>query len=296
MSWGNKNQKIIILSVVSVFLTAMTMILGAPFLKVLRRETPFAIFWLLAIAVSSALYFLSQPSLALMNLIAFTIIGVYHEAEVKNISRFKSGVFAVASGFITTVIGVKFWLLMNPQVNLLAQMTTAVEQLLAQTKKMGNEMPFDVAAVISQLPSALISTIIVFLAVALIYEKRVSYWFELNLDQTKTQASLLTFKVPDFLIWVTMFSLLASFINVGNKDINVIGSNILNVMMILYFWQGLAVTEVFFRSFKVFFLIRFFAYFILISQLFPILSGIGVIDFWVNFRDRFSKMTAAKAN
>ena len=274
----------------------MTMILGAPFLKVLRRETPFAIFWLLAIAVSLALYFLSQPSLALMNMIAFTVIGAYHEAEVKNISRFKSGVFAVTSGFITTVIGVKFWLLMNPQVNLLAQMTTAVEQLLAQTKKMGNEMPFDVAAVISQLPSALISTIIVFLAVALIYEKRVSYWFELNLDQTKTQVSLLTFKVPDFLIWVTMFSLLASFINVGNKDINVIGSNILNVMMILYFWQGLAVTEVFFRSFKVFFLIRFFAYFILISQLFPILSGIGVIDFWVNFRDRFSKMTAAKVN
>jgi hypothetical protein len=82
----------------------------------------------------------------------------------------------------------------------------------------------------------------------------------------------------------------------GSDDLLILGSNVFNVALILYFFQGLAVTEVFLLAMRAGLFFRLFTYFILIGQLFFVVSAIGVIDFWVDFRRRFKPVGPVQNN
>jgi hypothetical protein len=78
--------------------------------------------------------------------------------------------------------------------------------------------------------------------------------------------------------------------NFNIKALEILGVNIVNVMTVLYFFQGLAILEVSLRSFRAGALTRAALYIILVGQMFPLVSAIGLIDYWVDFRRRLRKI------
>ncbi len=127
------------------------------------------------------------------------------------------------------------------------------------------------------------------LALALILEQPFGRIFRLPLEKIEG-LNLLGFKLPDSFIWIAMISFLFSFLDIGQKDLSLIATNIVNIMVVLYFFQGLAVVEAFFTALKLGFFIRFITYVVFLIQLFFLVAGIGLIDYWLEFRKRFIRI------
>ncbi|ASD65333.1 hypothetical protein [Bdellovibrio bacteriovorus] len=93
-----------------------------------------------------------------------------------------------------------------------------------------------------------------------------------------------------------MTAFLLTMVSFGGKAIAILAVNILNVAIVLYFFQGLAVLEVFLNSMRAGLFIRVLTYIILVGQLLPILAVVGLIDYWVDFRARLRKMKTPSEN
>ena len=78
--------------------------------------------------------------------------------------------------------------------------------------------------------------------------------------------------------------------------ISVVALNVFNVVMGIYFFQGLAVLEVGFLTFRIGNFTRFLVYFIIVGQLFFLLSAVGIIDYWADFRKRMGNMRSRQGS
>ncbi|MDD2736318.1 MAG: YybS family protein [Desulfuromonadaceae bacterium] len=93
-----------------------------------------------------------------------------------------------------------------------------------------------------------------------------------------------TFKNPDLLVWLLIacgFTLLLPL-----SPITTPALNILLIITMLYFFQGMAVVSAMIKKYSVPTLLRIFLYAMLIVQpyLLALVAGIGIFDLWVDFR------------
>jgi hypothetical protein len=145
-----------------------------------------------------------------------------------------------------------------------------------------------------QVPSAIAIVLILALGVGLIFERRVFSWLNLPREKIASQLKLLEYRVPDFFIWVAMIAFLLTMVSFGGKAIAILAVNIVNVALVLYFFQGLAVLEVLLNSMRAGTFTRVLVYIILVGQLVLILSIVGLIDYWLDFRGRIRRMSIPK--
>ncbi|KPA10051.1 conserved hypothetical protein, membrane [Candidatus Magnetomorum sp. HK-1] len=96
--------------------------------------------------------------------------------------------------------------------------------------------------------------------------------------------SLNCWKSPDILVWGVIVS--GSIMLIPSDMLTILGCNALIVLMVIYFFQGIAVMSFFFEKKNVSKLVRMMLYsFIVIHQLSLILIiGIGLFDVWADFR------------
>ncbi|MBO9668271.1 MAG: DUF2232 domain-containing protein, partial [Bdellovibrio sp.] len=87
---------------------------------------------------------------------------------------------------------------------------------------------------------------------------------------------------------------LLTMVSFGGKAIAILAVNIVNVALVLYFFQGLAVLEVLLNSMRAGTFTRVLVYIILVGQLVLILSIVGLIDYWLDFRGRIRRMSVPK--
>jgi uncharacterized protein YybS (DUF2232 family) len=93
-----------------------------------------------------------------------------------------------------------------------------------------------------------------------------------------------TFKNPDLLVWLLIvcgFTLLFPLSLITTPALNV-----LLIITMLYFFQGMAVVSAMIKKYSVPALLRIFLYTMLIIQpyLLALVAGIGIFDLWVDFR------------
>jgi len=93
-----------------------------------------------------------------------------------------------------------------------------------------------------------------------------------------------TFKNPDLLVWLLIvcgFTLLLPLSLITTPALN-----ILLIITVLYFFQGMAVVSAMIKKYSVPSLLRIFLYTMLIIQpyLLALVAGIGIFDLWVDFR------------
>ncbi|RYZ82550.1 MAG: DUF2232 domain-containing protein [Proteobacteria bacterium] len=288
-------QKFFTIFSISVLLSLLTVVFGAPLMRVLRMTYGALAYWLLGTVVTVGLWLL-VPSLSYFVGPVWMTLGVYMELERKGLRWVVSGILGVIAGALFFTGFAAFNLYRNGVHNLAAA-EALVKQFADELNKGNPGLQVDASLLVQLIPSAVVIIMIVALGIGLIFERRAFSWLNMPRERVASQLKLLEFRLPDFVIWIAMGAFLLTMENFNVKALEILGLNIVNVLTILYFFQGIAILEVSLRSFKAGALLRAAIYIILVGQLFPLVSALGLIDYWVDFRKRLRKMRLApKAN
>jgi hypothetical protein len=288
-------QKLITITTLLILLSMLTLVFGAPLLRVLRKSFGPLAYWLIGALVVGAAWALdAQPFAAVIGAVWMTL-GAYNECEEKGIGWWISGVFSLTAGFAALFAGAVVSLMKNG-VNTYAEVVKIMESFSQKVTEMNPVVKLDPEVLTQQIPSAMVIVLILALGLGLIYERRVFSWLGLPREKTASQLKLLEYRVPDYFIWIAMTAFLLTMVSFGGKAIAILAVNIVNVSVVLYFFQGLAVLEVFLYSMRAGLFTRILTYLIMVGQLMLILSVIGLIDYWVDFRRRIRKLMLAGNN
>lgn len=276
------NQKWVrstILMAWSLLLTALTLVLGGPALKILRNEQGKLAYWLCTLVVGCGLVLLKWHFFACSFLSLALLIGIYSDLEEKKLEVLPAGFFSVLITTLAIGGALAMWIYRTGS-GWLSVLETKTSDLFSQVQTMAG-VTFDPKALLVQMPSAIVIILALSLFLAVVMDrKRVP---------KPGRERLTAFRLPDFTVWIFILSLLAAFIHTDKTWIRAVGSNVFNVMLVVYFFQGLAVI---FRTYEVlkvglFWQVIMTALFVV--QLFPAVSFIGLVDYWMDFRGRLNK-------
>lgn len=109
-------------------------------------------------------------------------------------------------------------------------------------------------------------------------------WIKYIVKDDSKKRSLLDWSLPDYYVWVFIAAAFMMFLPVD--FIRKAGVNLLLVMALVYFFQGLAITFFLFKKAKVPQVLQWIiSLFILLQPLFAIVvSAMGLFDIWIDFR------------
>ncbi|MGZ3744323.1 MAG: DUF2232 domain-containing protein [Pseudobdellovibrionaceae bacterium] len=289
----NSPRQFLAIFSLSVLLSLLTVVCGAPLMRVLRITYGAVTYWLLGIVAIVIFWFIDVPALSVFVGSIWMTLGIYVELERKGLRWAISALIGIIAGCLF-FIGAALINLEKLGVYNLAAAETLVKQFITDKVFTVNPgLQLDASVLVQLIPSVVVTILVVSLGVGLIFEKRVFSWLKLPRERVASQLKLLEFRVPDFVIWIAMVAFLLTMENFHVKALEILGMNIVNVVTVLYFFQGLAILEVSLRSFKAGALLRTGIYIILVGQLFPVMSAVGLIDYWVDFRRRLTKMRLA---
>jgi len=96
--------------------------------------------------------------------------------------------------------------------------------------------------------------------------------------------ALKLWKAPDYLIWVLIGC--GGLLMLPGSTLKIVGLNILLVLLMIYFFQGIAIVSFFFEKKQFPRLLRVFFYTLIAIQQIVLLVviGLGIFDMWINFR------------
>lgn len=265
-----------------VILTLSTGIFGAAPMLLLRRTSDTLNFiFLQMLTITVALYFKAQM-LSLLILCASVLVLTFVALETKPILvRSVSSVLAGAAAFFLVLF---LWVHFKEGANFWTWISSQIEVYYNQAKAVIGEMNIDLKTLTHQIPSLIITMMALNLWVAVLLDSRA----QSRLGMLRPQAEIKNFRTPDAFIWVVIVSLLFSFLKTPVPGLQETALNILNVSLLLYFFQGLSVLSFLMETMNFGSLLKMIVYFIFIAQLLlPIC--LGILDFWLNFRNKISK-------
>jgi len=286
--------KCALLVTLSVFLTAFTIVLGAAPLRVLRQKLSRKAFFILGLSVGFVFIILKAYLLASLFIIFILMIGVYKEMELHGHSVLGSGFYSLIISLLTVASGFCLWAFSAGPV-WKEKIIEQIEIFLSALQGMSSQTILSISAeeLMLQLPSGVTILLILSLFLSLVLEKRIMFWMP---KKVKSTENLRDFRLPEYCIWFLLVSILGAFYKSEANVLQPLAANVLNVFIVVYFFQGLAVVAHFFDTFKVSFLWRVLWMTILVLQMFLLLSLIGVLDLWVNFRAWFLKKATPMKN
>lgn len=275
----------------TVFFAWATVLLAAGPVRALRRASPLWVFWPAAVAVPAVLWLIGFDSASLAIAAVILVVGLFTEIEIWTGNR---GLAAIgASGALAAAAGLGFgaWcrsMKTSPGVWL----TKWIEPGLAKLKEMNPSLSFDIESVVAQVPSGVLIIALLTLALALLTE---ATWLRfLGLQRPRLGERWTSFRLWDVTIYALMLALLAAFTRHDVKLVTVIGLNVLNVLVVLYFFQGMAVAFKAFDVFGVGYFWRGLFGFVLTFQLALLVAAVGVADYWLDFRSRLRRPIGPK--
>lgn len=268
------------------FFAWATVLLAAGPVRALRRSSPFWVFWPVAFAIVGTLWFSGAASAALALAAVIMVVGLATEIECWGGNR---GVAAIASiGALCTAVGLGFgaWC-RSIKISPATWLAKWIEPSLMKLKEFNPSLTFDADSVVAQLPSGLIIVCLFALALAVLTE---TTWIRfLDARPVAVGKRWTDFKLWDATIYLLMATLLAAFTRHDVKVVSVVGLNMLNVLIVLYFFQGMAVVFKALDFFAVGMFWRVLTGFILTLQLALLVAIVGVADYWVGFRDKLTR-------
>ncbi|MEY4617384.1 MAG: hypothetical protein RJB66_2344 [Pseudomonadota bacterium] len=288
MGVSKRYLKLGLMVILSVLGSALPFLLVAPVIRVAHKNFSSGAFWTSYLLGVLILVGFGLIPVAISLLSVTLLMGLFSEIYKRYRNMFAAGFPAVAVSAAVTVSATQQWLI-SKGTTLALRLQEQVQIVLKQAQQVNSMVKIEPEYLLGQVPSVLAALLIMSLALALILETPISRLFGFA-TESEDKLHLLDFKLPDSYIWIAMVSFLFSFIDIGNKSVSMAATNVVNVMVVLYFFQGLAVVEAFFAALRVGFFVRFLTYAVFLVQLFFLVAAIGVIDFWVEFRRRFLRL------
>jgi hypothetical protein len=267
----------------SAILTAVLAFIGGAPQRSLRKASGPVVFWSLNLVAAIVLYVSGAPVLAVAYFaIAFTC-GMFAELEDMGFSRSTAGLATLGLATIVGAASFSFWV-GSQSGDWMTQVLTATQPMYDQILQIKPDLEVAHKAVLFQMPGALLLMLMISAYISLLGERMFSRWLGIDVVSDKP---LTMFKAPDELIWVLLASLLAAFFQQESQPLlPYLGSNVLMVVIGIYFFQGLAVTSHFFNRIKLGVLWQILAYMVILaSQLFVLVAMVGVADLWMEFRE-----------
>ena len=258
-------------------------------MRLLRRNYGRTWYWTAHIAACALLIAVGLPTQGVGFMLVALMMGTYAEVEGHTPSVFASGLLSVSITVGAGIAGLAAWQ-KTMKLNLVAAIRAELEAFVAQLQAVHPQTSANVESLMQQLPSAIIVLLVLALAAGLIWERRASVWAGLPWLE-KTPPNLRKFRVPDIFVWMTMASVLGAFLQHGTPMIEALSLNAINLVVVLYFFQGIAVVAHMFEVFRVSPLWQGVWYVLIVIQLFLVVSVVGFADFWVDFRRRLTKKT-----
>lgn len=265
-----------------VILTLSTGIFGgAPLLLLRRTADTLNFIFLQLLTITVALYFKAQM-LALMILCISILVLVFVALEKKTIlmKSVTSVLMSAAIFFLVLFLwahfkeGGSFWPWISSQ----------VEFYFTQAKTVVGDLTITLETLTHQVPSLIVTLLALNLWIAVLFDSRA----QRRIGALKPQIEIQNFRTPDVFIWAIIVSLLFSFLKTPIPGLQEAALNILNVSLLLYFFQGLSVLSFLMGIMNFGSLLKMIVYLIFIAQLLlPIC--LGILDFWLNFRNKISK-------
>ncbi len=274
----------------TVILSAFTAVLSGAPLKVLRNVVGPVNYWAICFVLVAGAWGLHVYPLAVIVAAQAILIGAFSEFDEHNFSIRQSAILSLVVTGLVLSSGFYMWVALQGK-NWIGALTEWINQFLQKAIELNIQVFSGVKpeVLIAQIPSAMIIFLIMSLAFSLVFERTISRWVGLNV---KRRERLSDFSVFDAMIWLFIFSLLGTFAQTGIKSFELVSLNVFNVCVAAYFFHGLAIMAKYFEIFRVGAFWRALWVFLLVLQLPIVLSLVGVIDLWADFRKVFSRRAA----
>lgn len=287
-----KDIKILPYWLLSGVLTAITAIFGGVPLKILRHRLGRVQYFVLVLPAAAGLFYI-LPMLGIYYLTLAILIELQCEFEGHFEDVFISNFLALLSTMMLLTGGLMLWSAQKGY-GWIHGIEDNLALALQSFKGVGGDkaqQPLAIVDVMVQLPSAVAILFALNLFFACVFEK---IWmpYSWRTHAKLTTKSLVNFAVPAVVVWVAIFAILGAFGKLAPVWLERVSLNIVNICVLFFFFQGLAITVQFLRALKVNRIWRVFFLIFLSLQLFFVLSFIGFVDFWMNFRERLRKRTA----
>lgn len=272
----NSITKLAISSVLGLVLSYTFVVLAVLPIRYLRLQYGRATFWAVVCLGSGSLLLLRQWQWASVYLSLCLLIGTFREFEERRLPLFISGLVSIATASLGALILLYSFLKITKK-QWLNFLTEKTQPLIEQFRQIPRFEFVETQHVIGFLPTGLILTLmmVLFLSLAIAPESRMQ------------KKSLLLFRLPDWMIWAFISSLALTFLPARDSLESFVGLNALILCLAAYFFQGLAVFVSFLDRFAIYGFWRMLALFLVFFQMFLFICGLGILDFWIDFRSQF---------
>lgn len=264
-------------------MTTITVVLGAPPLRILRLVVGRSLYWVSVIGMGLVLFGIGWKALAIFFVLIAMLVGVYSELLENAWTPLSSSAVSLAMTSLAGGAAFLLWTVRQGQ-GWFARLTETVQSSFGQSPLLNGGIKLSVEDLLLQAPSGFLLLLIVASALLLVMEPRLREWAGQKSNSSITY--LKDFRLPDVFVWLTIAALLGSFAKTDVRWAQVVGMNLLNICVLLYFFQGLAVIVRFFDVMKVSPFWRTVWLVLMVLQLFLVVSIIGLIDYWMDFRHR----------
>lgn len=281
-------------------LTLLTPFLGAPFLRVLQNVYGSLAYWILGIVATVVVASGMPGTMAILAASVWICVGIFGEFEKRGHGTFWPGMLAIAmatalSWLAPGLLKTQFGIDVGPGVEESLQALVKQIENNPEQKAWMETMGVQNEALLGQVPSMLALVYLICLAFALMLAQRIAAVFRARFDRIAGTGRLLEFRIPDWVSVVLIFSFLFSFLRVDVPGLNTVALNLLQFLVGLYFFQGLAVLETTFLLLRIDPILKLIVYIFVVAQLFFLLSLVGLADFWLDFRKRLRNWVLKKS-
>lgn len=261
----------------SLILSMTTGVFGAAGLFLQLRFLKIEQFVLFQLACVSILMVVGwYPVIALVAALSILVLAY---SLLKRRSLFWRGFWSATTSAVFILACSYVWIVVFQKQELWAFLSAGITSALEKAR--GTPLDLDVNMLVYQLPSY------VFCLCAL------NVWVGVVIDRKSTD-EMKKFVVPEGVIWFVIASLLFSFIKVDVPGVQEVALNILNISLLLYFFQGLSVLSFILDAMRFSTLIKWVIYFIFVFQiLLPIC--LGILDYWLDLRFKLEERLSRKS-
>ncbi len=269
-------------------LVPSTGVLAAAPMRALRASFNRWAYWLAMVAVSALFFAIGFGVYGLIALALGVLMGVFAEVEEHGGTAFVAGFTAILASAGVTALAGSLWTKAT-RTNLLAPIRDSANAFVTRMAELNQQGVMSADDVMKHLPSIFIAALMLALAFALLWSPLIARLFALSPEPETQKAPLTRYRVPDIGVWITIIALFGAFFRHGVVWAQVTSLNILNIVVVAYFFQGLAVITEAFKVYRVGPFWRAIWYTLIVLQLFLMVSVIGFVDFWVDFRERLAR-------
>tara|TARA_Y100000780_G_scaffold232297_1_gene262469 strand:+ start:878 stop:1801 length:924 start_codon:yes stop_codon:yes gene_type:complete len=238
-------------------------------------------------AIVAALLPVLEPQYWIGFIAVGLLAGFFVEAKNFKASHVNAGLISLLSSCGVIGITTGLWI-QYKKIDVMAKLRAYVEEYLNSLSSSAS-VQIDAELLLSQIPSGIIGAMIAALWLGILVERFIvrNRWVSRELAYPEGyEEDLINFKLPEWSIWPSLAAVLFTFVDLKMPGIKEISSNVFNLVVIIYFLQGLAVISSFFRHHKVATFWQVLWYF-MFMQVHVLVSMIGFADYWLDFRTKF---------